>query len=232
MHCQLMDKPEAIEIFKQIFSSPQVTAEPIIECFNILVSNKLYDVALGLGGHLLKACEKFLVDVAVQKRFLLKFLFVFDHMVANTDETTDPKQTEQIITQLVVTLTKLVTLEFLTKCTQEEVKVIFYSIWNLAYEAKERGLIQESRQMLQTLYEQVKKLAQYIHENSKQKPLFDETVLRQVLFRTLSLLADMNLSLKNFAEARKAIRDLEMLQRNDADTYILKLRVLLSQSFQ
>lgn len=56
--------------------------------------------------------------------------------------------------------------------------MIFYSIWNLAYEAKERGLIQESRQMLQTLYEQVKKLAQYIHENSKQKPLFDESVLR------------------------------------------------------
>ena len=31
---------------------------------------------------------------------------------------------------------------------KEEVKVIFYSIWNLAYEARDRGLIQESRQML------------------------------------------------------------------------------------
>jgi len=65
----------------------------------------------------------------------------------------DPKQTEQVINQLVLTLTKLVTLEFLTKCSQEEIKVIFYSIWNLAYEAKERGLINESRQMLSTLYD-------------------------------------------------------------------------------
>ena len=44
----------------------------------------------------------------------------------------------------------------------------------------------------------------------------------------MSLLADMNVSLKNFAEAKKVIRDLEMLQRNDADVYILKLRVLLN----
>jgi len=66
-----------------------------------------------------------------------------------------------------------------------------------------------------------------MHENSNgKKP--DETILRTVLFRTLSLLADMNVSLKNFSEAKKAIKDLEMLQRNDADTYILKLRVLLN----
>jgi hypothetical protein len=71
-------------------------------------------------------------------------------------------------------------------------------------------------------------LAQYHHETTQQP---DESVLRAVLFRTLSLLADMNVSLKNFVEAKKAIRDLELLQRNDADTYILKLRVLLNQSF-
>ena len=29
------------------------------------MQNQLYDVALGLGGHLLKACEKFLVDVNI-----------------------------------------------------------------------------------------------------------------------------------------------------------------------
>jgi hypothetical protein len=55
-----------------------VTAEPILECFNVLVQNKLYEVALQLGGHLLKACEKFVVDLEMQKRFILKFLFVFD----------------------------------------------------------------------------------------------------------------------------------------------------------
>ena len=61
----MKDKNEVIDTFKQIFSHNQVSAEPILECFNILVQNKLYDVALGLGGHLLKACEKFVVDVTV-----------------------------------------------------------------------------------------------------------------------------------------------------------------------
>jgi len=37
MHCQLADKQEAIEIFKQIIGNTQLSAEPIIECFNILV---------------------------------------------------------------------------------------------------------------------------------------------------------------------------------------------------
>jgi hypothetical protein len=57
------------------------------------VQNQLYDVALGLGGHLLKACEKFLVDVAVQKRFILKFLFVFDMLVSQEvkDLSLEPK---------------------------------------------------------------------------------------------------------------------------------------------
>ena len=78
MHCQLRDKEEAIETFEQIFSAPQVSAEPILECFNVLVQCKLYDVALGLGGHLLKACQKFIIDAEMKKRFLLKFLFAFD----------------------------------------------------------------------------------------------------------------------------------------------------------
>ncbi len=61
------------------------------------MSNKLYDVALGLGGHLLKACEKFLVDVSVQKRFMLKFLFVFDLLVSNSvDEGSEIKSHQMI----------------------------------------------------------------------------------------------------------------------------------------
>ena len=44
----------------------------------MLVQCQLYDVALSLGGHLLKACEKFIVDADMKKRFLLKFLFTFD----------------------------------------------------------------------------------------------------------------------------------------------------------
>jgi len=111
--------------------------------------------------------------------------------------------------------------------------VFFFSIWNLAYEAKDRGLISESRQMLTSLHEHVRKLVHYVHEQNQKdnKMQLQESDLKTVLFRTLSLLADLNVSLKNFAEAKKAIRDLEMLQRYDADTYILKLRVLLNQSF-
>ena len=46
----------------------------------------------------MKACEKFLVDVQVQKRFILKFLFVFDMLVSNEVKVTiEPKQVEQVI---------------------------------------------------------------------------------------------------------------------------------------
>ena len=49
-------------------------------------------------------------------------------------------------------------------CTSDELKVVFYSIWNLAFEAKTRGLVRESQTMLSALYEQVKRFAQYCHE--------------------------------------------------------------------
>ena len=55
----------------------------------MLVQNKLYDVALGLGGHLLKACEKFIVDIELKKRFILKFLFVFDTAISSSGRAAD-----------------------------------------------------------------------------------------------------------------------------------------------
>jgi len=60
----------------------------------------------------------------------------------------------------------------------------------------------------------------------------DEELLKTVLFRTLYLLADLNVALNNFAAARSAIHDLETIERNEADTYILKIRVLLSHCFK
>lgn len=220
-----------------------MSAEPILECFNVLVQNKLYDVALGLGGHLLKACEKFIVDIELKKRFILKFLFVFDTAISSSAQATDMqadeshqqldgKKTEIVIQQLVEALNKLVCLEFLKHCSQEETKVVFYSVWNLAFDAKERGMLQECRTMLQSLYEQVKRFASYCSEQRSEldKPLFDEEIIRTIIYRTLSLLADINVCSKNFTAARQAISDLERLQRNDADTYILKIRVLMNQS--
>ena len=78
MQCQLNDQDEALSVFQQIFHSQHCTAEPILECFNVLVQNEMYEVALQLGGHLMKACEKFVCGVEMQKKFVLKFLFVFD----------------------------------------------------------------------------------------------------------------------------------------------------------
>ena len=65
----------------------------------------------------------------------------------------DAKQIEQVIVSLVETLTKLVCLEFMKVCSPDELKVVFYSIWNLAFEAKSRELLRESQTMLAALYE-------------------------------------------------------------------------------
>ena len=42
-------------------------------------------------------------------------------------------------------------------------------------------------------------------------------------------MADLQVNLKSFQAARSSIADLERLQRNDADTYILKIRVLMNE---
>jgi hypothetical protein len=56
----------------------------------------------------------------------------------------------------------------------------------------------------------------------------DEEVIQEVLFKTLSLVCDLNILLKNYNAARLAVKDLEILQRNDANTYMMKLRVFFS----
>lgn len=52
-------------------------------------------------------------------------------------------------------------------------------------------------------------------------------MVQTILFRTLSLLADIHMSLKNFEAARHTIKDLEQIIHNDAETYILKIKILL-----
>lgn len=61
-------------------------------------------------------------------------------------------------------------------------------------------------------------------------PSIDEELMKTIVYRTLSLMADLHVHSKNFQAARTAIQDLERLQRNDAETYILKIRVLLNES--
>ena len=48
-----------------------------------------------------------------------------------------------------------------------EVKILFYSIWNLAYEAKEHELYKECQLMLKSLYDTVKKFSQFFNDNQQ-----------------------------------------------------------------
>lgn len=45
----------------------------------------------------------------------------------------------------------------------------------------------------------------------------------------MCLICDLNLILNNFQGARLAVKDIEILQRNDANTYLMKIRVILAQ---
>ena len=56
----------------------------------------------------------------------------------NTQPSESNFEVEEIIQLLIETLSKILTLDFLKECVPEESKVFFYSVWNLAYEAKER----------------------------------------------------------------------------------------------
>ena len=141
----------------------------------------------------------------------------------------DGKQMEETIRCLVETLQKIVNIQFLKHLSSEEIKVIFDSIWNIAYEAKDRMLFNECKQMLTCLYEQLRKFAQYLSES---KSDFDCTLLQLVMFKTLGLLADLYLVTHNYQAARQALKDLEAVKKIDADTYILKVRVLLTQHLQ
>ena len=100
-------------------------------------------------------------------------------------------------------------------CSSDELKVVFYSIWNLAFEAKCRDLVRESQAMLATLYDQVKLFAQYCHEqrmrgdsasalsgfsekdNSATVEISEELV-RTIVYRTLSLTAELHVHVKNY----------------------------------
>jgi hypothetical protein len=129
-----------------------------------------------------------------------------------------------------------VSLEFLKHCSLPEIKVLFYSIWNVSFEAKQAGLFKECQLMLRQLYETVKKFSAFFNESiafkfsKQQNKRQDEAMMQEILFKTLSLICDLNLLLKNFQAAKLAVKDLEVLQRNDCNTYLMKVRVLLAQS--
>ena len=72
---------------------------------------------------------------------MMKFLFVFDKTCNQQKEDVGKsKQCEDVIKALVDTLSKTVSVQFLKQLTEEEVKVVFYAVWNIAFEAKDRSL--------------------------------------------------------------------------------------------
>lgn len=72
----------------------------------------------------------------------MKFLYIFDTQASQMKQQQQAKIVE-ILVALVETMGRLVSLEFLKHCTMSEVKILFFSIWNLAYEAKEHELYKE-----------------------------------------------------------------------------------------
>ncbi len=103
-----------------------------------------------IGGHLLKACEKVILDLEQQKRFILKFLYMFDQYVSSdaSRKSGDKESITETLIALIETLGRLVSLEFLKHCSLGEIKILFYSIWNVAYEAKQYELYKECQIML------------------------------------------------------------------------------------
>jgi len=54
-----------MQIFQQILSCQNLTSEPIVECFDLLVQNSMTELALSLGNHFLRNMDKFVVEFAV-----------------------------------------------------------------------------------------------------------------------------------------------------------------------
>ncbi len=82
---------------------------------------------------MLRGCDRLVVDMNQQKRFILKYLYIVDQSTRLNDQ---QGIEEGLLIALIETLGKVVSLEFLKHCNMSEVRMMFYSIWNVAYEAK------------------------------------------------------------------------------------------------
>ena len=78
---------------------------------------------------------------------------------------------------IVETISKVVSVEFLKSLTEHEVKVLFFSVWNIAFEAKEMQLFDECRSLLSDLHETLRRYGQYLTSSSPASKEFDISVL-------------------------------------------------------
>ena len=145
LQAALQDPVEVLTVFGKICTSPHVTGEEFQECFGVLVNRRMIREALKIGQHMLRGCDRLVVDMNQQKRFILKYLYIVDQSTTLNDQ---QGIEESLLIALIETLGKVVSLEFLKHCNMSEVRMMFYSIWNVAYEAKEHGLYKECQLML------------------------------------------------------------------------------------
>lgn len=65
----------------------------------------------------------------------------------------DSEKIAATLQALANTLSRVVSLEFLKSSTLDEIRVVFYAIWNVAFESKKRDLMKECQLMLKSLYD-------------------------------------------------------------------------------
>eukprot|EP00347_Sterkiella_histriomuscorum_P019831 403340135 len=256
---------ELISSFLKLFQHQHFQSEISLECFKTLAICNRNELSITVGLHILKLCDKLLIDIRSQKEFIMRFLMIFERYMDSkkikdyinlNKKTPGNSRISEILDCLVNSLSKLISLEFIKQCKPLEVKSLFYSVWNVAFETHKRGMIKECQLLLRQLYDQVKKFTLLYKElsghnqhdynqiqpkltkpNQKQfenhseltKNQLDEKVVTEIILKTLWLVCEMNLQLKNYQDAHKAIKDMELIQRNDASTYLLKIRVLFCQ---
>jgi hypothetical protein len=68
---------------------------------------------------------------------------MIDQYISQQDGQQRPPIEEGHLIALIETLGKVVSLEFMKHCSMGEVRIMFYSIWNVAYEDKNFGLFKE-----------------------------------------------------------------------------------------
>lgn len=59
----MRDEAEVMNMFEKIYENQHVAGDVILECFGILANSRMTDVAIKIGQHLLRACDKLVVDL-------------------------------------------------------------------------------------------------------------------------------------------------------------------------
>lgn len=62
MHAARGNVEEVMHVFQKIIESQHFNGDEALECFNVLAYHRMAEAAISIGQHLLKACDKHVVD--------------------------------------------------------------------------------------------------------------------------------------------------------------------------